>query len=76
MLSVCGEMSRGFLNIADESEYLSEEEPTCKSQSFYYGLRYGIYVGVVSACDIEFYFIAEISVQRVSSCMYDKVCIL
>lgn len=40
----CGKMSRGILNIAHESWYLSEEEPTCKSQNFYYGLRCWKYI--------------------------------
>ncbi len=39
MLSVCGKMSRGFLNMADGNRYLNEEERTYKSQNFYYGLR-------------------------------------
>lgn len=38
MLSVCGKMSRGFLNMADESGYLSEEEPTCKARISIMGL--------------------------------------
>lgn len=38
MLSVCGKMSRGFLNMADESRYLTEEEHGYKSQNSLSGL--------------------------------------